>query len=74
MTEIDIRTVSTAALAYFGDGVIELFVRHRLVKQGYGSSKSLNSHARAFVSAPAQAAAKTFFSPLPWTDTAMPSS
>ena len=57
MTEIDIRTVSTAALAYFGDGVIELFVRHRLVKQGYGSSKSLNSHARAFVSAPAQAAA-----------------
>ena len=57
MAEIDVRTVSTAALAYFGDGVIELLVRRRLVEQGYGSSKSLNAHARAFVSAPAQAAA-----------------
>ena len=57
MAEIDVRAVSTAALAYFGDSVIELLVRRRLVEEGYGSSKSLNSHARAFVSAPAQAAA-----------------
>ena len=56
---LDIRTVSTAALAYYGDGVIELLVRRRLVEEGYSSSKSLNNHARRFVSAPAQAAAMT---------------
>ena len=57
MATIDPRTVSTAALAYFGDSVIELLVRRRLVERGFTSSKSLNTHARAFVSAPAQAAA-----------------
>ena len=57
MPLIDIRTVSTAALAYFGDGVIELLVRRRLVGAGVSSSKSLNAAARRFVTAPAQAAA-----------------
>lgn len=57
MMDIDTRTVSTAALAYFGDSVIELLVRRRLVEQGHSSSKSLNNYARAFVSASAQAAA-----------------
>ena len=57
MNEIDLRTVSTAALAYLGDSVLELYVRRTLVARGYGSSKSLNAHARHFVSAPAQAAA-----------------
>ena len=54
---IDVRSVSTAALAYLGDAVIELQVRQRLVERGISSSKSLNTHARAFVSAPAQAKA-----------------
>jgi len=57
MKTIDLRTVSTAALAYLGDGVLELYVRRALVERGYGSAKSLNTHARGFVSAPAQAAA-----------------
>ena len=57
MNEINLRTVSTAALAYLGDGVLELYVRRTLVAKGLGSSKALNAHARAFVSAPAQAAA-----------------
>ncbi len=57
MNEIDLRMVSTAALAYLGDSVLELYVRRTLVARGYGSSKSLNAHARHFVSAPAQAAA-----------------
>lgn len=57
MKQIDLRTVSTAALAYLGDGVLELYVRRTLVAKGYGSSKSLNTHAKGFVSAPAQAAA-----------------
>ena len=57
MEQFDIHTASTAALAYFGDSVIELLVRNRLVLKGYTSSKSLNAHARHFVSAPAQAEA-----------------
>ena len=57
MAHIDVHTVSTAALAYFGDSVIELLTRRRLVAKGYSSAKSLNTHARSFVSAPAQAAA-----------------
>ena len=56
-TPVDLRTVHTAALAYLGDAVLELAVRRRLVEKGFASSKSLNAHARAFVSAPAQAAA-----------------
>ena len=57
MVDFDPRTVSTAALAYFGDSVIELMVRRRLVTAGFSSAKVLNAHARSFVSAPAQAAA-----------------
>lgn len=57
MSYIDVHTVSTAALAYFGDSVIELLARRRLVAEGYSSSKALNAHARRFVTAPAQAAA-----------------
>ena len=55
--DIDVRTVSTAALAYLGDSVIELLVRKHLVNEGYSSSKSLNAHAKKFVSAKAQATA-----------------
>ncbi len=53
----DLRTVSTAALAYLGDAVLEIAVRRRLLECGYASSKSLNAHARDFVSAPAQSRA-----------------
>ena len=54
---MDLHTVSTAALAYLGDAVLEIMVRERLVEEGLSSSKSLNAAARAFVSAPAQARA-----------------
>lgn len=57
MKHIDPRTVSTAALAYLGDSVFELFVRRRLVSEGYSSSKNLNTKSRGFVTATAQAAA-----------------
>lgn len=53
----DLRTVSTAALAYLGDCVLELLVREHLVRAGFSSSRALNARALAFVSAPAQAAA-----------------
>lgn len=54
---MDLHTVSTAALAYLGDAVLEIMVRERLVQEGLSSSKALNAAARAFVSAPAQARA-----------------
>lgn len=54
---INLADVSTPALAYLGDSVIELLVRRRLVCNGLGSSKSLNAKALEYVSAPAQAEA-----------------
>lgn len=53
----DLKTVSTAALAYLGDAVIEVLVRRKLVAKGLSSSKALNRGALDFVRAPAQAAA-----------------
>lgn len=64
MKELDIRTVSTAGLAYLGDAVIELLTRERLLAAGYASAKSLNAHARDYVTAPAQAAAMERILPL----------
>ncbi len=55
--EIDVRTLSNAALAYLGDSVIELAVREHLVSLGYSSSSHLNSAALDFVRASAQAQA-----------------
>lgn len=48
---------STAALAYLGDSVIELWVRERLVCSGLPSSRELNRESIKYVTAPAQAAA-----------------
>ena len=64
MMQTDPRTVSTAALAYLGDAVLELLVRKRLLEAGYASAKSLNAHAREFVTAPAQASAMERILPL----------
>ena len=49
--------LSTAALAYLGDCVIELCVRERLVKMGLSSSARLNAKALEYVKATAQASA-----------------
>lgn len=54
---IDIRDVSTPALAYLGDCVIELCVRRYLVESGLSTSAHLNARALDFVRAPAQAEA-----------------
>ena len=60
---IDPRTVSTAALAYLGDAVLELLVRERLVAAGYASSKALNVKALDYVRAAAQAQAMERLAP-----------
>ncbi len=54
---IDIREVSTPALAYLGDCVLELCVRRHLVDSGLSTSAHLNQAALDFVRAPAQAEA-----------------
>ena len=54
---ISIREISTPALAYLGDCVIELCVRRYLVESGLSTSAHLNARALDFVRAPAQAEA-----------------
>ena len=54
---IDIKTVSTAALAYLGDSVLEVCVREYLVSKGLSTSAHLNKEALSFVRASAQAEA-----------------
>ena len=57
-------TVSSAALAYLGDSVIELCVRELLVKLGISHSSDLNKEALNFVRAGAQAEAVKLILPL----------
>ena len=54
---IDLKQISTAALAYLGDSVWELSVRQMLVERGISDSASLNREALCYVTAKAQAAA-----------------
>ena len=57
MDENKLKTVSTAALAYLGDSVIEICVREYLVERGLSSSAKLNAAALEFVRASKQAEA-----------------
>ena len=57
MEEKSIRQISTAALAYLGDCVMELCVREHLVSLGLGSSAKLNAAALEYVRAAKQAEA-----------------
>ena len=54
---IDLREVSTPALAYLGDCVLEMCVREYLVNQGLSTSGHLNEAALGYVRASAQAEA-----------------
>ena len=59
-----VKTVSTAALAYLGDAVIEGCVREYLVELGLSSSAKLNAAALEFVRASKQAEAMLNITPL----------
>ena len=59
-----IEEISTAALAYLGDSIIELCVRETLVQKGVSSAKNLNSTALLFVKAEAQADAMKTILPI----------
>lgn len=54
---ISLNEVSTSALAYLGDCVIELLVRQKLVERGLSKSGQLHTAALEYVRASAQAAA-----------------
>ena len=64
MEEKEVHGISTAALAYLGDCVIELCVRQYLVEKGLASSARLNAAALDFVRAPKQAQAMQNLLPL----------
>ena len=59
-----IEEISTAALAYLGDSIIELCVRETLVQKGVSSAKNLNSASLLFVRAEAQADAMKIILPI----------
>ena len=67
----DLREISTGALAYLGDSVIELKVRELLVNRGISGSGELNRASLAFVKASAQAAAMHKIIPLLSDDEAL---
>ena len=54
---MNIKEISTEALAYLGDSVIELRVRELLVERGISGSGNLNRESLSFVKAGAQSAA-----------------
>ncbi len=56
---MNIKEISTEALAYLGDSVIELRVRELLVSRGISGSGNLNRESLAFVKAGEQAKAMT---------------
>ena len=59
-----LREMSTPALAYLGDCVIELCVRKHLVSIGLSTSRNLNAQALNYVRASAQAEAMKKLFPL----------
>lgn len=61
---MNIKEVSTEALAYLGDSVIEIRVRELLVEKGISGSGNLNRESLAFVKAGAQAAAMNRIIPI----------
>ena len=61
---MNLREMSTPALAYLGDCVIELCVRDHLVSSGLSTSRNLNKEALNYVRAAAQAEAMKKLFPL----------
>ncbi len=61
---MNIKEVSTEALAYLGDSVLEIRVREKLVNDGISGSGNLNRASLAYVKASEQAAAMHRISPL----------
>ena len=61
---MNIKEVSTEALAYLGDSVLEIRVREKLVSDGISGSGNLNRASLAYVKASEQAAAMHRITPI----------
>ena len=61
---MNIKEVSTEALAYLGDSVLEIRVREKLVNSGISGSGNLNRASLSYVKASEQAAAMHRIIPL----------
>ncbi|WP_374099742.1 Mini-ribonuclease 3 [Sediminibacillus dalangtanensis] len=55
MAEIDVKQMKSLNLAYMGDAVYEIYVRHHLIRKGNVKPDQLHRSAVAFVSAKSQA-------------------
>ncbi len=55
MAEIEVKQMKSLALAYMGDAVYEMYVRHHLLKQGAVMPNQLHRSAVRFVAATSQA-------------------
>lgn len=55
MTAIDVKQMKSLALAYMGDAVYEIYVRHHLIESGGVKPDRLHRTAVEFVSAKSQA-------------------
>lgn len=64
LEDVDIRTYSSLALAYIGDGIYELVIRTILIKQGNCPVNSLHKRASALVRAGAQSEMMRALEPL----------
>ena len=58
------ESFGSAAMAYLGDSVIEVWVREKLVRSGLPNSRELNAEALNYVTAPRQAAAMKAIIPM----------
>lgn len=63
-TGVNIKEISTEALAYLGDSVLEIRVREKLVRDGISGSGNLNRASLSYVKASEQAAAMHRIIPL----------
>ncbi len=61
---MNIKEVSTEALAYLGDSVLEIRVREKLVREGISGSGNLNRASLSYVKASEQSAAMHRIIPL----------
>ncbi|SDN13110.1 ribonuclease-3 family protein [Sediminibacillus halophilus] len=55
MSEVDVKQMKSLNLAYMGDAVYEIYVRHHLIRKGNVKPDQLHRSAVAFVSAKSQA-------------------
>ncbi|RSK25527.1 ribonuclease III [Bacillus sp. HMF5848] len=55
MSKIDTKMLNALALAYMGDAVYEVFIRHHLLETGAVKPQQLHQKAKQYVSAKAQA-------------------